>query len=163
MIPFVNLANPLPTTPGTGLTEGQEAALVTATRRQPVASIAALKALTPSAGDAVNVLGHYAAGDGGGGAWYYNGASTATANGGTIVAPNAGDGRWLRAYSGAVNVRWFGAKGDGTTDDTAAIQAALDLVYSAGGGTVFFPLGQYATTAPSVSYTHLTLPTIYSV
>lgn len=148
MIPFVNLANPLPTTPGTGLTAGQEAALTTATRRQPVASIAALKALTPSAGDAVNVLGHYAAGDGGGGAWYYNGASTATANGGTIVAPNAGDGRWLRAYSGAVNVRWFGAKGDGTTDDTAAIQAALDLVYSAGGGTVFFPLGQYATTAP---------------
>ena len=66
MIPFVNLNNPLPTTPGTGLTAGQEAQLATAARRQPVATIAALKALTPSAGDAVNVLGYYAAGDGGG-------------------------------------------------------------------------------------------------
>ena len=34
----------------------------------------------------------------------------------------------------------FGAKGDGTTDDTAAIKAAIA---AAGGGTVFFPLGTY--------------------
>jgi len=128
MIPFVNLANPLPTTPGTGLTAGQEAALTTATRRQPVASIAALKALTPSAGDAVNTLGYYAAGDGGGGVFYYDGTSVAVDNGGTIIAPNAGSGRWLRVYSGPLSVKCFGATGDGVTDDTAAFVAATSAI-----------------------------------
>lgn len=153
MIPFVNLANPLPTTPGTGLTAGQEAALTTATRRQPVSSIAALKALTPSAGDAVNVLGYYASGDGGGGTFYYDSASSATDNGGTVIAPTAGEGRWKRVYSDAVNVRWFGAKGDGAVDDTASIQAAITSISNtasngrAGGSAIQFPDGDYKITS----------------
>lgn len=40
-----------------------------------------------------------------------------------------------------VNVKDFGATGDGSTDDTQAIQNALDSVQS--GGTVFFPKGVY--------------------
>lgn len=38
----------------------------------------------------------------------------------------------------------YGAVGDGTTDDTAAIQAAIDAVLLAGGGTVYFPAAVYA-------------------
>ncbi|HMD53617.1 MAG TPA: glycosyl hydrolase family 28-related protein, partial [Phycisphaerae bacterium] len=41
------------------------------------------------------------------------------------------------------DVREFGAKGDGKTLDTAAIQKALDECGNAGGGTVRFPAGTY--------------------
>jgi hypothetical protein len=41
-----------------------------------------------------------------------------------------------------VNVLDFGAKGDGVTNDTAAIQAAIDSL-SISGGVVLFPPGQY--------------------
>ena len=37
----------------------------------------------------------------------------------------------------------YGATGDGTTDDTEAIQDAIDACEAAGGGTVFFPAGIY--------------------
>jgi hypothetical protein len=41
-----------------------------------------------------------------------------------------------------VNVRSFGARGDGVSDDTAGIQKALDSLRD--GGALFFPKGQYA-------------------
>lgn len=44
------------------------------------------------------------------------------------------------------NVRESGAKGDGKTVDTAAIQKALDDCGKAGGGTVKFPAGTYLST-----------------
>lgn len=43
------------------------------------------------------------------------------------------------------NVRQFGAVGDGTTLDTAAIQGAIDSCAAAGGGVVLVPVGQYNT------------------
>jgi hypothetical protein len=42
-----------------------------------------------------------------------------------------------------VSIKDFGAVGDGVADDTAAIQAAVDYVWDAGGGTVLFPVGTY--------------------
>lgn len=44
-----------------------------------------------------------------------------------------------------LNVRDFGATGDGETKDTAAIQKALDACAAAGGGTVAVPDGVYLT------------------
>jgi polygalacturonase len=41
------------------------------------------------------------------------------------------------------SVRAFGATGDGTTLDTAAINRAIGAAAAAGGGTVHFPAGQY--------------------
>ena len=37
----------------------------------------------------------------------------------------------------------YGAIGDGTTDDSAAIQAAIDAIKAIGGGTLYFPTGVY--------------------
>jgi len=45
-----------------------------------------------------------------------------------------------------VSVKDFGALGDGVTDDTAALQAAIDAVHATGGGTIFFPTGTYMIT-----------------
>ncbi len=42
-----------------------------------------------------------------------------------------------------LNVRTFGAIGDGTNLDTAAFQKAFDACASAGGGTVLVPPGRY--------------------
>ena len=50
------------------------------------------------------------------------------------------------------NVFDFGAKGDGLTDDTAAIQAAIDFVVKRGGGKIFFPFTPrgYRIASPAV-------------
>ncbi len=49
------------------------------------------------------------------------------------------------SLAGWLNVRNFGAAGDGKTLDTAAINKAIDAAAAAGGGTVFFPAGVYAS------------------
>jgi len=41
----------------------------------------------------------------------------------------------------------YGAEGDGSTDDTASIQAAIDAATAANGGTIFFPPGTYRITS----------------
>jgi hypothetical protein len=47
---------------------------------------------------------------------------------------------------GMISVKQFGAVGDGVTDDTAAIQGAIDVMGALGGGGVWLPQGNYAHT-----------------
>lgn len=58
------------------------------------------------------------------------------------------DGEFFkRSFSGPVNPFWFGAKGDGITDDTAAIQKAIDIFQTGSlidcGITIRFERGTY--------------------
>lgn len=48
-----------------------------------------------------------------------------------------------KKQSGFYNVRNFGAKGDSSAIETNAINKAIDAAYAAGGGTVYFPAGDY--------------------
>jgi hypothetical protein len=78
-------------------------------------------------------------------------AGSMTLNGSTITTwPGGGGGiteAQAAAHLGVINVKDYGATGNGTTDDTAAIQAAIDT-YSATRPTFYFPKGNYRLTAP---------------
>jgi hypothetical protein len=56
----------------------------------------------------------------------------------SILSAGAGSGGidWL-------NVKAYGAKGDNSTDDTTAVQAALTAANAQSGGVVYFPTGKY--------------------
>src|SRR5437016_13692912 len=49
--------------------------------------------------------------------------------------------------NGIYDVRAFGAKGDGTTLDSPAINSAIDAAAANGGGTVRLPAGNYLSTS----------------
>lgn len=48
-----------------------------------------------------------------------------------------------QAVSVPFNVRTYGAVGDGTANDTSAVNAAIAALNSAGGGVLYFPRGTY--------------------
>jgi len=49
---------------------------------------------------------------------------------------------------GFYNIRDFGARGDGRTDDTNAFRSAMAVLASSNGGTLTVPDGEYIVTAP---------------
>jgi Pectate lyase superfamily protein len=79
-----------------------------------------------------------------------NGASTLMMqDDGNLVIYTSGNAKWSsnsfqHVNTDAVyNVKYYGATGDGTTNDAVAIQSAINAANNAKGGTVFFPPGIY--------------------
>jgi hypothetical protein len=93
-------------------------------------------------------------------------APAATERYGNIIS--SADVSFLQAGTGAVtrtaqakmrevvSVTDFGAVGDGVTNDTAAIQAAIDYVATINGATVYLPPGVYKTTSTLSFNSHST-------
>jgi len=63
-------------------------------------------------------------------------------NDGGIIFPKVGGGHWVRKYTGDINVKWYGARGNGITDDTTPFLKAKTTA-----GTlkkrVYVPSGTY--------------------
>ena len=92
-----------------------------------VTNLASLKALIirPSS---IILSGRTSANDGGGGEFiWYPGDSTTPDDAITIQCTSGPSGRYKRMYSGYVNVDWFGAVGDGITNDTVAFNNAVSI------------------------------------
>jgi hypothetical protein len=119
-----------------------------------VQTIPDLKAASYSIGSqTLAVLGYNSAGDGGGGEFYFDATSTQSEDGGMVIKPNsilpANPGRWKRVVQGDVNVRWFGAYGNGVSDDRAFIKSAI-LYAQTLGLSVYLPAGVYKISAPLI-------------
>lgn len=61
-------------------------------------------------------------------------------NSGTVIVSTSG-ARFRRRFDGALNVKWFGALGNGSTNDTAAIRLAIAALRD--GDSLYFPPGEY--------------------
>ena len=92
-------------------------------------------------------------------------ALLAASSGSSLVGfINSGTGATARTVQAklrdTVSVKDFGAVGDGVTDDTAAIQAAINAVCAASttgyGGVVYLPPGVYKTTSTIYTYSGTT-------
>jgi hypothetical protein len=62
---------------------------------------------------------------------------------GVLTIGGTAGGSGLAPGSDWFNVEDYGAVHDGTTDDTAEIQAAIDAATAGGGGVIYFPPGVY--------------------
>lgn len=126
-----------------------------------VSNIASLRSATSASltATAVNTLGYYLPGDGGSGLYSYVSTDTTTADNGGSVIVDASNRRWYLQTNYSINVLQFGATGNGTTDDTNAIQAAINVGrLSNPPQIVYFPQGIYKITA-SLNCTSNTLET----
>lgn len=114
-----------------------------------VPNYAAARALiVPPITDVVEVAGRTSPGDGGGGSFAWDPTSTAADDDGTVLKiTSVATGRLLRIFDNedGYNVKWFGAIGDGATNDTVAIQACLNVAASHAQSGIIDPFGTILT------------------
>jgi hypothetical protein len=126
-------------------TTGGVATLPLTGQLSPIGTIALLRAATSTTlpGTVTFVEGYYALADGGEGMFEYKSSdATSSDNGGTIIV-DASSRRWYRATNGAdYSLRWFGSKGNGSTDDTTPVTSCATAAMAAGRG-IRVPQGNF--------------------
>lgn len=93
----------------------------------------------------VFVKGHSYSGDGGEGFFIYKGEEDRIYEGMFLAPASVIDekGRWMRVNYDNLRVNYFGAHGDDTSNDTAAIQKAIDFGHKNGYQQIEMPVGTY--------------------
>jgi hypothetical protein len=126
-----------------GIAGGTVSVYPTAHTVGTVANLMGLSTTFTTTNATIEVRGRVAADDGGGGLFYY--APFEATNVWQTFQSGSGSFVWKRLLTGApLNAKWFGARGDGSTDDTAALQAwatAATTGTNKPGG--FLPAGTY--------------------
>lgn len=108
-----------------------------------VSTVTQLRAVPPVTATAViNLQGFGTGGDGGAGTFYWNSSSTLPDDGGTIFqVTGISTGRWIRLFSGPLNVAWFGVLPT-VSDCTAAMTLVINAA-NAQGRMIYVPHGTY--------------------
>ena len=70
---------------------------------------------------------------------------TSTDNLGTVLVTSGGK-RIKRIFDSDINVKWFGAKGDGSTNDATVLNQII-TEFKATGASIYFPKGNYKITS----------------
>lgn len=78
--------------------------------------------------DCVEVLGYFSFGDGGGWIFCWEPFCDEDDGGITIASYHSSSGRWLRQWSGPIDVRWFGPKGRSRTTITLVDSGRKDAL-----------------------------------
>ena len=80
-------------------------------------------------GTSAMVAGYYEPADGGGGLFVWTDDTTTNEDDGLVIFPNSKTqtGCWKRVFDGSINVKWFGAKGNGETDDSDAFERMFNI------------------------------------
>jgi hypothetical protein len=119
-----------------------------------ISTVAALRAYTGTVAIPLWLVGYTSPADGGEGMFAYSSSDIASVdNGGTVIVDGTGR-RWHRETGeDPYSVKWFGATGNNTTDDTAAISSCFAAAMSA----VYVPFGTYRVSSGFVALNALRL------
>ena len=133
-------------------------------------NVASMKSSKLKAGDCCITLGYYETNDGGGATYQIRTKTKSDVeDNGSIHFIGNNFVAELIFKDSKINVKQFGAKGDGENDDTQAIQSAIDYCKSkvinnmTGNSTIIIPGGKYLITDTIVTYPYVRLKTSGSV
>lgn len=117
-----------------------------------ISEVIGLRSLTSDVGNHVYAASYSDASfPHGGGMFHWDSESVADDDGGSVFQVNdVATGRWIRSGMPKADVRWFGAIGNGLTNDTQAMVAAFEYAI-ANGVSMYIPSGCFLVNSKAMS------------